>query len=45
LLDTLDMHRDVLPLGAMCWAACGKDPGFTPLSLLGLLRRRARLRA
>src|SRR5690606_13928849 len=21
------------PLAAVCWAACGKDPGFTPLSL------------
>ena len=26
------------------WAACGKDPGFTPLSLLELLRRRGRVR-
>ena len=34
----------MLCLGALCWAACGKDPGFTPLSLLGLLRRRGRLR-
>ena len=25
-------------------AACGKDPGFTPLSLLELLRRRGRVR-
>jgi hypothetical protein len=28
----------------LCWAACGKDPGFTPLSLLDLLRRRGRVR-
>ena len=27
-----------------CWAAAGKDPGFTPLSLLELLRRRGRYR-
>lgn len=39
LLDVLDVHRSVLPLGALCWAAAGKDPGFTPLSLLDLLRR------
>jgi hypothetical protein len=45
VLDTLHLHRHVLPLGALCWAACGKDPGFTPLSLLELLRRRGRLRA
>jgi hypothetical protein len=44
LLDTLHFHRRVLVLGALCWAACGKDPGFTPLSLLSLLRRRGRVR-
>jgi hypothetical protein len=43
VLDTLHLHRRVLGLGALCWAACGKDPGFTPLSLLELLRRRGRL--
>jgi len=42
LLDVLTVHRDVLPLGALCWAAAGKDPGFTPLSLLELLKRRGR---
>ncbi len=45
LLDTLHQHREVLCLGALCWAACGKDPGFTPLSLLELLRRRGRVRS
>ena len=45
VLDTLYLHRQVLVLGALCWAACGKDPGFTPLSLLELLRRRGRIRA
>jgi len=45
ILDTLYLHRQVLVLGALCWAACGKDPGFTPLSLLELLRRRGRIRA
>jgi len=44
VLDVLYCHRNVLPLGALCWAACGKDPGFTPLSLLDLLRRRGRIR-
>ena len=43
-LDTLLVHQGTLPLGALCWAAAGKDPGFTPLSLLGLLRRRSRYR-
>ena len=45
VLDTLHLHRRVLVLGCLCWAACGKDPGFTPLSLLELLRRRGRVRA
>lgn len=45
VLDALHCHRRVLGLGALCWAACGKDPGFTPLSLLELLRRRGRVRA
>jgi len=44
VLDALHLHRRVLVLGALCWAACGKDPGFTPLSLLELLRRRGRIR-
>jgi hypothetical protein len=44
VLDAVHLHRRVLALGALCWAACGKDPGFTPLSLLDLLRRRGRVR-
>lgn len=44
VLDAHYFHRNVLTLGALCWAACGKDPGFTPLSLLELLRRRGRIR-
>jgi hypothetical protein len=43
LVDTLHLHRHVLPLGPLIWAAVGKDPGFSPLSLLELLRRRGRL--
>lgn len=45
VLDMLHLHKHVLALGALCWAACGKDPGFTPLSLLDLLRRRGRVRS
>lgn len=33
---------DLLPLGALCWAATAKDPGFTPAMLLDLLRRRGK---
>jgi hypothetical protein len=44
-VDTLFVHRRVLALAGLCWAAVGKDPGFTPLSLLELLKRRGRHRA
>ncbi len=43
LLDTLYLHEHVLALGALVWAAVGKDPGYSPLSLLEMLRRRGRL--
>jgi len=43
-VDILFIHARVLPLGALVWAAVGKDPGFTPLSLLELLKRRGRYR-
>ncbi len=42
LLDVIHTHESILPIGAQCWAACGKDPGFNPLSLLELLKRRGR---
>lgn len=43
-LDMMEALETILPLGALCWAAAGKDPGLTPLSLLSLLRRRGRYR-
>lgn len=43
-VDMLFVHRTVLPLAGLCWAAVGKDPGLTPLSLLELLKRRGRYR-
>jgi hypothetical protein len=44
-LDIIGIHREGLTLGALCWAAAGKDPGFTPNLLLSLLKRRGRYRA
>lgn len=41
-LDILELHRRTLSIGALCWAAAGKDPGFTPLALLDILRRRGK---
>lgn len=43
-LDTLYAHEHVLSLGGIVWAACGKDPGFTPELILDLLRRKGRYR-
>ncbi|MDH4044733.1 MAG: hypothetical protein OEY20_06370 [Gemmatimonadota bacterium] len=43
-VDILFVHGNVLPLAGLCWAAVGKDPGLTPLSLLELLKRRGRYR-
>lgn len=43
-VDILYIHERILPLGALCWAAVGKDPGFAPMSLLELLKRRGRHR-
>jgi hypothetical protein len=33
-VDILYLHETFLSLGALAWAACGKDPGFTPGFLL-----------
>ncbi|MEX1051573.1 MAG: nucleotidyl transferase AbiEii/AbiGii toxin family protein, partial [Gemmatimonadales bacterium] len=43
-VDILYAHEHILSLGPLVWAAVGKDPGFTPLSLLELLKRRGRYR-
>lgn len=43
-IDILYVHERVLPLAGLVWAAVGKDPGFGPLALLELLRRRGRYR-
>ena len=38
----IDCHERLQPLGYLAWAACGKDPGFTPLGILEQARRTAR---
>lgn len=40
-LDVLFLHRNVLNLGALAWAACGKDAGFTPQFLIEEAQRLA----
>jgi hypothetical protein len=41
-VDIVELHK-TYPLPAICWAACGKDPGFSPLSLLKMMKRFARV--
>lgn len=38
-LDVLLCDREVQPFGYLAWAACGKDPGFTPTGILEHARR------
>jgi hypothetical protein len=44
VLDAIHLHQNVLELGPLVWAASGKDPGFSPGSLLELLGRRGKVR-
>jgi hypothetical protein len=41
-LDILQLDRQYLSLGAIMWAACGKDQGFTPELLLDQTSRHSR---
>jgi hypothetical protein len=38
-VDVLHCDAHVQPLGYLAWAACGKDPGFTPIGILEHARR------
>lgn len=42
IVDLVTYHENVLPLGAMVWAAVDKSPGFTPEGLLAEIRRNSR---
>ena len=44
-VDVINSHAKLQPLGYLMWAACGKDPGFSPGSLLAHARRTARYSA
>jgi hypothetical protein len=43
-LDVLFFHQQRLSLGALCWAAAGKDPGVNPFMILDECRRTTRFR-
>ena len=38
-IDVIHSHRKLQPLGYVAWAACGKDPGYSPMSLLQEMQR------
>lgn len=38
-IDIIECHRSLQPLGYLSWAACGKDPGFTPAGILAQAAR------
>ena len=42
VVDLVMIHQQVLPLGAVVWAAVGKSLGFTPEGLINEIRRLAR---
>ncbi len=41
-VDVLACHEHLQPLGYLAWAACGKDPGFTPQGILSEAARASR---
>ena len=42
VLDLIEIHDNHIPLGAVIWASVAKDPGYSPESLIGEIRRNAR---
>jgi hypothetical protein len=38
-VDVLTAHEEILPLGAVIWAAAEKAPGFTPEGIIAEIRR------
>jgi hypothetical protein len=44
-VDVISCHERIQPLGYLAWAACGKDPGFTPQAILEQAGRSGRYSA
>lgn len=44
IIDLIELDRSVISLAAACWAACGKDPGFTPEMLIDCMQRNSIIR-
>jgi hypothetical protein len=41
----ISCHERIQPLGCLIWAACGKDPGFSPLAIVEQAGRSGRYSA
>ncbi len=39
IVDLITIHENILPLGAVIWAAADKSPGFTPEGIINEIRR------
>jgi len=44
VIDLIHLQETTLSVVSACWAACGKDPGFTPELLLDCMRRHSTIR-
>lgn len=44
IIDLIYYQEQAVPIATACWAACGKDPGFTPVLLLDSMRRNSIIR-
>ncbi len=44
-IDVIECDRRLQPLGYLAWAACGKDPGFSPAAILEEAGRSSRYSA
>lgn len=45
IIDLIYINENIISLSAMCWAACGKDPGFTPDLLIDCIKRHSIIRS
>lgn len=43
IIDLLALEKTVTTLAAAIWAACGKDPGFSPDMMIDYMRRHSRI--
>ena len=44
IIDLLQLQDTTISIASACWAACGKDPGFTPALLFDCMRRHSIIR-